>query len=575
MAKQLKIFVLMTLISWLSVVMVSSVEAVSVSSKPSAPQIVSITASKTSSTKKVNVTVAFTKATTNAKSPLLYTEVKIGSASCRALKNASKCTLKNISSKKVLQVFARAKNRNGFGGYGPRISFATTVGNKWNRNTTNGGGSPSVTSPVSPSVTSPVSPSVTSPVSGSSLKFNLRNAIGLTLRSNVSSMGVRKTSTGSNLQTIDSNGVASDAVISGNASIRNMFIAPNDKLYVVFSSRTLIGSSSCLLAEIEKLSGEPKCIESDLSSIAWPTSNSSFTSDPIQFDDSGAIYFAGMDTSGKSVLRRFRDSSTVSLITDNVSYLRFLTLPDGRVLLGGRTTSSSADWTRLVTSSGGLQNLVAGNFPQFLSRFPDGNVYLGFWGNNNMGVKRFISSSGVMDETYWISGNTNGVARNAFFDVEASRSTSLRIPALEDTYGTLIRQLVTTSDNKIFAITGPTPTLVQYYPNVAKTTTAVTSVNVMQRVLSYVIMSGTNSSGQNIMTLYNTNTDSEVTLIPGTNEIEVYRLNYVASSNKIMFDGLRFSDNKYVLGQVDLNTMNVTTSQTGSSKLVDFQTFGS
>ncbi len=570
MAKQLKIFVLMTLISWLSVVMVSSVEAVSVSSKPSAPQIVSITASKTSSTKKVNVTVAFTKATTNAKSPLLYTEVKIGSASCRALKNASKCTLKNISSKKVLQVFARAKNRNGFGGYGPRISFATTVGNKWNRNTTNGGGSPSATSPVSPSVTSPVS--------GSSLKFNLRNAIGLTLRSNVSSMGVRKTSTGSNLQIIDSNGVSSDAVISGNASIRNMFIAPNDKLYVVFSSRTLIGSSSCLLAEIEKLSGEPKCIESDLSSIAWPTSNSSFTSDPIQFDDSGAIYFAGMDTSGKSVLRRFRDSSTVSLITDNVSSLSFLALPDGRVLIGGRTTSSGTNWTRLVTASGGLQNLVAGDFPRFLSKFPDGNIYLGFWGNDglaNMGVKRFISSSGAIDPVYWISGNTNGVSRNAVFDVGANYSTPQRIPALEPFYGTVVRQLVTTSDNKIFAITGTTPTLVQYYPNVAKTTTAVTSVNVMQRVLSYVIMSGTNTSGQNIMTLYNTNTDSEVTLIPGTNEIEVYRLNYVASSNKIMFDGLRFSDNKYVLGQVDLNTMNVTTSQTGSSKLVDFQTFGS
>ena len=562
MAKQLKTCVLLTLISLLSVAMVSSVEAVSVSTKPSAPQIVSIVASKTSSNKKVNVTVTFTKATTNAKSPLLHTEVKIGSASCRALKNASKCTLKNISSNKVLQVFARAKNRNGFGGYGTRISFTTTVGNKWNRNTSNGGGSPSVTSPVS----------------GSSLKFNLRNAIGLTLRTNVSSMGVRKKSTGSNLQIIDSSGTASDAVVSGNASIRNMFIAPNDKLYVVFSSRTLIGLSSCLLAEIEKLSGEPKCIESDLSSIAWPSSDSSFTSDPIQFDDSGAIYFAGMDTSGKSVLRRFRDGSTVSLVTDNVSSLRFLALPDGRVLIGGRTTSSSTNWTRLVTASGGLQNLVAGDFPQFLSRFPDGNIYLGFWGNDglaNMGVKRFISSSGSMDPVYWISGNTNGVSRNAFFDVSANYSTAQRIPALEPYYGTLVRQLVTTSDNKIYAITGSTPTLVQYYPNVAKTTTTITSVNVMQRVLSYVIMSGTNSSGQNIMTLYNTSTDSEVTLIPGSNEIEVYRLNYVASSNKIMFDGLRFSDNKYVLGQVDLNTLNVTASQTGSSKLVDFQTFGS
>jgi hypothetical protein len=75
--------------------------------------------------------------------------------------------------------------------------------------------------------------------------------------------------------------------------------------------------------------------------------------------------------------------------------------------------------------------------------------------------------------------------------------------------------------------------------------------------------------------LYNTSTDTEQVLIPASTEIEVYHLNYVASINKIMFDGLRFSDNKYVIGQVDLNTRVVTASQTGSSKLLDFQTFGS
>jgi hypothetical protein len=78
-----------------------------------------------------------------------------------------------------------------------------------------------------------------------------------------------------------------------------------------------------------------------------------------------------------------------------------------------------------------------------------------------------------------------------------------------------------------------------------------------------------------VTTLYNTETDSEQTLVTASNEIEMYHLNYVASSNKIMFDGLRFSDNKYVIGQIDLNTGQVNSSQTGSSKLVDFQTFGS
>ena len=97
----------------------------------------------------------------------------------------------------------------------------------------------------------------------------------------------------------------------------------------------------------------------------------------------------------------------------------------------------------------------------------------------------------------------------------------------------------------------------------------------MQRVIDYLILTGLDANGQNITTLYNTATDTEQTLISSTNEIEMYHLNYVASSNKIMFDGLRFSDNKYVIGQIDLNTQVVSASQTGSSKLLDFQTFGS
>jgi hypothetical protein len=117
--------------------------------------------------------------------------------------------------------------------------------------------------------------------------------------------------------------------------------------------------------------------------------------------------------------------------------------------------------------------------------------------------------------------------------------------------------------------------LTQVYPTLAEVTSEVATIGIAQRVLDYIIMSGTNSNGQNITTLYNISTNTEQNLIPASNEIEVYHLNYVASSNKIMFDGLRFSDNKYVLGQVDLNTGLVTASQTGSSKLVDFQTFAS
>ena len=135
--------------------------------------------------------------------------------------------------------------------------------------------------------------------------------------------------------------------------------------------------------------------------------------------------------------------------------------------------------------------------------------------------------------------------------------------------------LTSTSSGKVYALTGYVGSLVldQYYPVVAHPPSAVTKVAVFGRILSNIILAGLNSSNKNVMTLFNTSDDSEIQLIGPDNEIEVYHVNYVTADNKIMFDGLRFSDNKYVLGQIDLSSMQVTVSQIGSTKLEDFQTF--
>ena len=119
-------------------------------------------------------------------------------------------------------------------------------------------------------------------------------------------------------------------------------------------------------------------------------------------------------------------------------------------------------------------------------------------------------------------------------------------------------------------------TLMQYYPDVKRAVTAVHKISVAQTVIDNIILAGVNLAGKNIITIYNTADDSELSLLDGTadNEIEVYHLN-LTSSNKIMFDGLRFKDNKYVLAQIDLTTGVLTSAQTGGSKLVDFQTFSS
>ena len=113
----------------------------------------------------------------------------------------------------------------------------------------------------------------------------------------------------------------------------------------------------------------------------------------------------------------------------------------------------------------------------------------------------------------------------------------------------------------------------RYYPLVDKPTTQVAKATMMQGVITNLILAGRDTNNKNIMTLLNTTNDQEQVLIGPDNEIEIYHLNYVADGNKVMFDGLRFSDNTYVIGQVNLSTGQATYSPTGTSQLVDFSTF--
>ena len=254
-----------------------------------------------------------------------------------------------------------------------------------------------------------------------------------------------------------------------------------------------------------------------------------------------------------------------------------LVLPDSSILMSGETTSSGARWIRKISPSGSLSN-IASDQAYFLRRFPDGNIYFALYGKG-LGIRRYLTESSSVDSRAWMASVLNG-AVNPYIDTDP-----LCYPTWSDqdgfcvgNFGISTKEIVNTLGGSAYVVAGSggsQGTLMRYFPTLARATTQVKRVVVMQRVIDYLILTGLDANGQNITTLYNTATDTEQTLISSTNEIEVYHLNYVASSNKIMFDGLRFSDNKYVLGQIDLNTGQVTASQTGSSKLVDFQTFAS
>ena len=93
----------------------------------------------------------------------------------------------------------------------------------------------------------------------------------------------------------------------------------------------------------------------------------------------------------------------------------------------------------------------------------------------------------------------------------------------------------------------------RYYPDVQVATTAVQRVFAAQSVGSDLVLSGLDGNSRNITSFYDTATGLEAPVFGPENEIEIYHLTYVPETHKMLYDGLRFSDNKYVLGEIDFS----------------------
>ena len=286
----------------------------------------------------------------------------------------------------------------------------------------------------------------------------------------------------------------------------------------------------------------------------------------------------GMTTSGKIVLRKYLNGITTDLSTDNVSVTTFLVTPDGTVFVSGRTISTGAAWVRRITATGSLESVSSAIDSLSLMLFPDGNVYMGWPGCSasiGCGMSRYLTATDQLDAKYWVSDSSLGYTE--YFDVFAictSAGTWAGNPFCDERGGWIGWSFRTGDGNEfVTAWEGPSAVLMQYYPTVRFLATEVTNIKVAQGIISNLILAGLNASGKNVLTLYNTANDAEAELIGPSNEIEMYHLNYVANGNKVLFDGLRFSDNKYVIGEYDLSTNQLNVVATSATKWSDLQSF--
>ena len=418
-------------------------------------------------------------------------------------------------------------------------------------NTTSTTTSPSTTTTIAYSpVVSPNDPAQNA-TAASTVRFDLSDAVGIAMKTGVSSSSVKKQAIGSNLLVVLSSGLTRDAVILGTVSVNQFLIAPNNRLYVLFKSATDFGNgtTSCILAQVYRSTGDAKCIESSLAYVDIGT---------IQFDADGNIYYSGGNSQyRRSVVRRYANGSATDYVNQYQSFDKFFVVPNGDILISGYTSSNGLSWTRKISTSGQITSLDADNADVFW-QFPDGNVY---FPSGATCLKRYLIASSQLDVRPWASWPGSSDCKDPYDTGYIGYLNGSFNPRVWILANGLVMSLRNTE-------------LVYMYPKLKKASQSLSRISFGIPALTSAILVGTNSSGINQMILYDSTNDSSSMLVDGSSEIEFYHVNWNVSLNRVYFDGLRFSDNKYVIGYLNLANKQIIASDL-LSKLTDFQTFSS
>jgi len=544
----------------------------------------------------VDVRVTIKLPSVSSRNRITGSEVSLGKRKCKIRRSGTSCTIKKVRHSIVSEnITARSKTSAGFGKSSARVRFMPTT-TRWIRS---GYSSTGVRFPRQSRATSNTrvlpnssnerwakfqafgNPSVSarsaSRVSSSSsnqatISFVTDGVIGLALpNGNIMQSG-------SGLYAVRSDGTTIDAVRNGSAQIRDFYTAPNNRFYVVFNGPTEIvaGSPLCVLAEVDEFSGNPRCVDEKLSSVNSDSISgsrwSTHLNPSIQFDELGNIYYSGNvyvndgvcyqsgqcpSMSWPQKLRKSTSTGVRDLMSDYVQNSDYMVLGDGTVLISGVTSTTQVAWTRRISTSGVVSSIVPTQGATFLKRFADGNVYFGI----SSSVKRYITSTATLDPKDWLSSMYmagNG-SESPYFSTSSFCGTDIAL------WGSICQGGVSTikysfniANSRTFVVNGSlggsgmSSKLVQYFPTPERTNISLANITVAAQAGDKIVLAGTNAQGVNSLVVYDPLTFQETVLIDASNEIEVYSMSYVRSTGKLMFNGLVFATNRYVMGEVTI-----------------------
>lgn len=356
-------------------------------------------------------------------------------------------------------------------------------------------------------------------------------------------------------------------------SVSRIMVADAKVVYVLFTEKVKLlpeSDTQCLLARVEA-DGAVACVDSDLESIEWRVADDAVRNPPIQFDDDGGIYYLGRAAS-KTVLRRSSASGQTDLINDNTSISDFLVNPQDKSALLLGASSTGVKWLRSISGSGALSTVytASSDEPRFVAEFPDGKIYVGI--PDAYSVFRMDRGATSFEAERWIGDSLLGHVDHHFDFQDVcdgnGGNTASPLNGFCQGYGGAGVSAFSRTGGKVYAQVGTS--FMEYYPQVRLPATPLARVIHVKGAGDHMFLAGLDGAGVNKLVRFDTDTEAATDVIPDQ-EIEIYHLDYSgAEGSKVLFDGLRFSDNKYVIGQVDPVTLEVHYVET-NQKLVLLQ----
>lgn len=416
----------------------------------------------------------------------------------------------------------------------------------------------------------------------------------------------------SNLVVINEDGTTETAAVNGSAKIANTLTSPDGSVYVLFESAANLddnGTETCLLARIDIDTGLPTCVDPSIQQFFWDENFRPSYNDPIQFDDAGNVYYSAIIAPAGSMEFRKWDRATGEITSmlkvddfdltthadgranSGVTIYNFLTRANGQTFITGyadvcdygrdgngdlsttapplnaatpvlgRARTPVTDcyeygyFIYMINFAGVITKLDAGNPSQFFKVFPDGDVY--------------STQDGVNSGIYRWNDATDTFATPAY--------SSATFAGGGPVWQALAYHI---ANGKVLAVTGNVSTwkFGYVYPSVSTlVTSAITSQPTSITFGDYVLLSGTNNSGQHLVTGIDLSgvLPTETILIgPGaartSAQVDLDITSYdVLGDGRVALSATRVSDGAEVTGFFNFLTGELLLSTTGAAGVVE------